>query len=507
MKVGIDIGNRKSSISIRRPDGSLLSIPDATFSHYLETPSTICLDQETILVGLPAEMKLTQEVSIPFYRAFKQAVGSERALFINNQQHWYVETFLTLLLKKLKYDCETFCGTPIESAVLSIPNFFEAKEKKAILIAASLADIPVLDLISEATAIAHAYIDETKEILEGLFLAYDFGASSLDITILHLSDAGIETVLQQSNPQFRSALIIEKIKDFLILSLEKSKGRILVYSPYCLRQLEEIAEEIFITLSDPTVFYIKKQILVDKDTITLLLDRPSLEALITPVIEASLTGFLKLMFANGLTTDDLDGVFLAGGAASLSLVREKIAAKFSMDASKICLKNHRKAASFGATLHAQSITQNLALPNLPKEFKGISGHNIGLQTFSSELGSYAIDTVLEQNLPLPCQGSRVYYLTPVEGQTTLIDVVVYQGTEEVAVSIGKMILNSILNKEPNQTIEVVLTNTVLGTVEVTVYCRQTGEELTAIFPYLTKEDQRILEQRQLVAEVLVNDFI
>ena len=508
MNVGIDIGNRQSSISIRKPDGSLLSIPDTTFGNQITTPSTVYIEKETVLVGFPAELKLDQDARIPIYKNFKQNIGKETILFTDAKaQNWYAETFLTLLFKKLKYDCDFFCGEPIYNVVITVPAYYGAKERRSTLIAALLADIPVLDIISEPLATTYAYSYQSKKQMDGIFLLYDFGDSSLDISILNLSKNQTHLLQHQSSSLLGAGILTKKIKTFLIASLEKNKNNVLEFSSYCLQQLERMAEEILIALADTSVVYIKKQITVGKERITILLDRFSLEQLIESTIDTSLSNCLEVLTSLELSPTDLEGILLTGGAASLPMLSEKMVEKFGIPQEKIHLKTPLNNVALGAAVYADKIEQNQALFDLPKEFKGLSGHTIGLKIFNPELGNISIDAIIGQNLPLPCKGARVYYLSPKEDQEIILDLVNYQKEESMATTFGKMDISSILNKEPNQAIEIELINTVLGTVTLSVYCRQTGEALKKTFPYLPIEDQRILEQRQLIMDVYINDFI
>jgi len=503
MKVGIDLGNHSSCIAIQKPDGSLLAIPDTFFSDELVTPSALCIEGNTILIGKPAIIRAEQDNRIAIYKNLKTKIATPiDSPQSTIKQSWHPDALLSLILKKLKYDCEAFCGEPIQGVVLTVPGYFSEQEKRTYQIAASLADLPLLDILEEATATAQAFATQLKK--EGLFMVYDFSHSQLGLTIVHIQQEEVTIVEQITDKNLGAAILLKKVK-LLIQSL--LQDTITDFSPYINQQIQKATIEIIQQFTNKEQHYFKTEITVGNKNFPILMDRTRIEKLIQPTIEKTIEKCLECFDKAALSLEALDGIILVGGGASFPNLRPSLATTLNTPIEKIHQFSPQQSIAFGAAILANNLPQKSKLFNLPVEYKGLSGYQVGLKIADLDFGQCKFDVLIEPNLPLPCTANRVYYITPKEAAKTILDVIVNQDDTQEAISIGQLEIDSILNNQPNQVIEVSLTNTLLGKIKMTVYNRVTGEEIESQFAYMKKEDQRILQQRQLLTDVLINDFV
>jgi molecular chaperone DnaK (HSP70) len=107
-------------------------------------------------------------------------------------QNYYPQELSAEILKKLKIIAESYLKTEIKKAVITIPAYFDDNQRNATMQAANLAGIEVLRLISEPTAAALSYGLDSKQ--EGLYLVYDLGGGTFDISLLKMQK-GIFNVL------------------------------------------------------------------------------------------------------------------------------------------------------------------------------------------------------------------------------------------------------------------------------------------------------------------------
>ena len=90
---------------------------------------------------------------------------------------------------------QKFLGEYIDDCVLTVPAYFDEKARSGIMRSAFLAGLNVRRLINEPTAAAFAYGLEKKK-KRGLFLVYDLGGGTFDVSLLKLKD-GIFKVIEQ----------------------------------------------------------------------------------------------------------------------------------------------------------------------------------------------------------------------------------------------------------------------------------------------------------------------
>ena len=97
-----------------------------------------------------------------------------------------ISVSILLAVKLYRYIANKNKDLFVESAVITVPAYFNDMQRQATKLAAEMADIKVLRLISEPTAAAIAYGIQDNQ--KGNFIIYDLGGGTFDVSILKLSD-------------------------------------------------------------------------------------------------------------------------------------------------------------------------------------------------------------------------------------------------------------------------------------------------------------------------------
>lgn len=181
MIVGIDLGTTNSLIAYL--DGDKVKVIPNKLGENL-TPSVISIDEEgTVFVGKTAkERKLThpdQSAAV-----FKRSMGTNKK-FTLGEREFSAEELSSLILKSLKEDAESYLGTEVKEAVISVPAYFNDAQRKATKRAGEMAGFIVERIVSEPTAAAIAYGLNLKNA-DTKFLVFDLGGGTFDVSILEL---------------------------------------------------------------------------------------------------------------------------------------------------------------------------------------------------------------------------------------------------------------------------------------------------------------------------------
>ena len=96
------------------------------------------------------------------------------------------------ILKVLKKRAEDALGGELVGAVVTVPAYFDDAQRQATKDAAKLAGLNVLRLLSEPTAAALAYGLDTGA--EGLYIVYDLGGGTFDVSVLRLRKGVFEVL-------------------------------------------------------------------------------------------------------------------------------------------------------------------------------------------------------------------------------------------------------------------------------------------------------------------------
>ncbi|KAM3173465.1 hypothetical protein ACTXT7_012448 [Hymenolepis weldensis] len=161
-------------------NGAMTKDPKVVFS---ELPSIIgkTLDHPTV----KAYLKRYPYHNLVFSSEYNQLA------FIVNGKEYTVETLLAMFLKYVRRTAETFANSEMKTAVITVPTFFSQSERRAILRAANLADIDVIQLLSNNLAVALDFIHNRVKLINDkpVYAFFDVGATGTTATIVSYESA------------------------------------------------------------------------------------------------------------------------------------------------------------------------------------------------------------------------------------------------------------------------------------------------------------------------------
>lgn len=179
--IGIDLGTT-NSLAVAYRNGKVEIIPNQ-FGEYL-TPSVVSInDQGELIVGKIAKERL---VTHPFQTTslFKRNMGTNYQVSLN-KKIFLPEELSALVVKQLVEDARNYLGEEIEELVISVPAYFNAKQRKATKEVGRILGIKVERLINEPSAAAIAcHQNDDYET----FIVFDFGGGTLDVSVVDCFD-------------------------------------------------------------------------------------------------------------------------------------------------------------------------------------------------------------------------------------------------------------------------------------------------------------------------------
>ena len=506
MRVGIDLGTTYSLISQLGYDSRPLLMPDHSVKDIFATPSVAYIQDGTALVGHLVENLLEQRPDLPVIRYFKRQFGVNKPIFFDKlQQGWYPETIGALILKKLKFDAENFSGNDISSGVITVPAHFNDLQRKAVMNAAVLADIPLLGLVEEPVAAAMHYGVQNRSY-ENVILVYDLGGGTFDATLLSLDPKGVYVLAKDGITELGGKEFDEKIAEYILQQYEKSYGRMPDLNAFLLLQLRRVAEEVKIELSLPHAQIIRKTILLGNQALEMVFNRSMFEQRIFEAIESTLEVTLRCIEGAGVGVKDVNTVLLVGGSSMIPYIRKRLQEIFKYSNQEIKYHEPMKAVAYGASVYAAQLGGDAEKFDLPPEFTGITGFNIGIKTIDPDTGKMQIDTLIRKNLPLPIKASRTYYTSSSAQRRIVLDLVQFRNEGDEFINVGSMVIGPIPNPRANYAVEVTVENTEDGTIAVSAFDPNTGIELEQSFGISDGADNYLFAQKKILDKTIINNF-
>lgn len=281
------------------------------------------------------------------------------------------EELLGMLLHKAKEFAETSAGQTISEAVLTVPGYFNQAERKALLQAAHLAGLKVLQLINDYTAVALNYgIFRRKDFNETAqyVMFYDMGAASTSATIVSyqlvkIKDRGITethpqvSVIGVGYDRTLGGLEMQlRLRDFLAKKFNEMKKttKNVLDNPRAMAKLFKEAGRVKTVLSANADHFAQVEGLIDEIDFRMQVTRDEFESLNKDLFDRVKVPIENALKSSGLTLDVINQIVLSGAGTRVPFVQDRLAAAIKMELSKNL--NTDEAAVLGAAYKAADLS-------------------------------------------------------------------------------------------------------------------------------------------------------
>lgn len=145
------------------------------------------------------------------------------------------------VLMKMRETAESYLGTNVDRAVVTVPAYFNDSQRQATKDAGKIAGLEVERIINEPTAAALAYGMEKKE--DKVIAVYDLGGGTFDISILEISQGVIEVKATNGDTACGGEDVDGIVQKHLLEEFKKQSGIDVSKDRSAIQRLREGAEK------------------------------------------------------------------------------------------------------------------------------------------------------------------------------------------------------------------------------------------------------------------------
>ena len=320
--IGIDLGTTNSCVAVME-GGEPVVIANAEGNR--TTPSVVAFSKSgERMVGQVAKR---QAITNPdrTISSIKREMGSNYKVTIDGKGYTPQE-ISAMILQKLKSDAESYLGTTVTEAVITVPAYFTDSQRQATKDAGKIAGLDVKRIINEPTAAALAYgLDKEND---QKIMVYDLGGGTFDVSILEIGDGVIEVLATAGNNRLGGDDFDKCIMDYLAAEFKKDTGIDLTGDKVAMQRLKEAAEKAKIELSGVTTSNVNLPYITADATgpkhLDVTLTRAKFNELTGHLVEATMGPVRQAMSDSGLNPSDLSKVLLVGGSSRIPAVQEAV---------------------------------------------------------------------------------------------------------------------------------------------------------------------------------------
>src|SRR3712207_5197205 len=233
-----------------------------------------------------------------------------------------------MILQKLKADAEAYLGDTVDSAVITVPAYFNDDQRQATKDAGKVAGLDVKRIINEPTAAALAYgLD--KEEADHTILVFDLGGGTFDVSVLEIGDGVFEVKATAGDNHLGGDNFDKAIVDWLVKEFKASQAIDLSQDKMALQRLYEAAEKAKVELSTTQETQINLPFITADQSGPKHLDtrvsRSKLNELTADLLDRVVGPTKQAMKDAGTDGGSkIDHVVLVGGMTRMPAVQEKV---------------------------------------------------------------------------------------------------------------------------------------------------------------------------------------
>ncbi|MFP4217855.1 MAG: molecular chaperone DnaK [Salinarchaeum sp.] len=416
--LGIDLGTTNSAFAIMEGGD-----PEIIVNNEGErtTPSVVAFtDDGERLIGKPAKNQAVQNPDRTI-QSIKRHMGEGDYTVEIDDDEYTPEQISAMILQKIKRDAEDYLGDEIERAVITVPAYFNDRQRQATKDAGEIAGFEVERIVNEPTAASMAYglDDESDQTV----LVYDLGGGTFDVSVLELGGGVYEVVATNGDNNLGGDDWDQAIIDHLADDFEDEHGIDLREDRQALQRLKDAAEEAKIELSSRKETEINLPFITATDDGPLHLEtsltRATFESLTDDLLERTVGPTNQALEDAGYDTDDVDEVILVGGSTRMPQVREKVKEMTGIDPQTSV--NPDEAVALGAAIQGGVLAgdvDDIVLLDVTPLSLGV------------EVKGGLFERLIDKNTTIPTEESKVF-TTAVANQTS-VQIRVFQGEREIA---------------------------------------------------------------------------
>jgi molecular chaperone DnaK len=438
--VGIDLGTTNSCAAVVK-DGRPYVIPSR--EGYNTVPSIVALNarhkvvvghlakaqlltspQQTVygakrLIGRPYDSEVVQELRAKFPYEIVPGEDGLAAVRLGSEV-LSLEQVSALVMLEVKEVAQNHLGEEVNRAVVTVPAYYNERQRSAVRLAGALAGLHVERILNEPTAAALAYAFGRN--VNQRVMVYDLGGGTFDASVLELQDNVFEVVSTGGDTFLGGVDFDNRIVDRLLDVWQERHEVPFTGDRVALSRLVDAAERAKCALSERTEFAVSLPYLATRDGAPLSLEatltRGEIVGLVEPLVDRTLQVCAEVLEAKGLRPADVDEVLLVGGQSRMPLVHEKVGAFFQRQPSRAVHPD--EAVAVGAALLADSLGRA----------EGVVLIDVLPMSIGIGLPGGRVKSIIERNTPLPVR--KQYGLATTRDGQTEFQLVILQGESRKA---------------------------------------------------------------------------
>ncbi len=482
--LGIDLGTTNSLGAVYR-NGKVELIPNR-FGSFL-TPSVVSVTEDgSVVTGQIAKERLITHPKDTAF-SFKKNMGSDQKYNLGGKT-FLPEELSGFLVSAIVEDAKEYMGEEIKDVIISVPAYFHDKQRVATKRAGALAGVNVKRIVNEPSAAALASYFDTQN--EQLFLVFDFGGGTLDVSIVDCFGTMGDILAVSGDNHLGGDDFNEAVAEGFLREHQLQRGN-LSEKEYAI--LLRQAEKCKIALS--TEKEVKMTAVLGGQTYQSVYTNERMMRESSAVWKRIQTVLRRALRDSRVEVEDIDAVILAGGSGKMPLVQSYMEQLFDQTPLVTGFSDQLIARGLGlvcGVMERKDEVRDYILTDICPFTLGTGVNN------EADPKHPYMSAIIERNSILPC--SKIRGFSTAADYQSEVKIEILQGEEPYAednVQLGVVTVAVPKKKKGMESVDVRFTYDINGILEVEVTVVSTGKSVKKVLSQNMDEKEIAKRMKQL----------